>query len=173
MIFTRSQSLLASSSAPCKVSAWSRKTLPASLYVWRVANTSTHLFVGDCLIVDGHINDSGFYCDGPKCDPETKRTNQENWALMSGDRYHCLECDNVDYCSVCVRGELACKDAGHSLLRIRPTYAKFTPLTEEISIKQRQERAARKACWRCGSEEHTTTDCEAKPVMAKDVDVED
>ncbi len=79
---------------------------------------------GDSLIVDGHINDSGFYCDGPKCDPEKKRLNQESWAIQNGDRYHCLKCDNTDYCSVCVRGELECKEAGHPLLRIRPTFAR-------------------------------------------------
>jgi hypothetical protein len=44
---------------------------------------------GDSLIVDGHVNDSGFYCDGPKCSPERPRLTHETWALMNGDRYHC------------------------------------------------------------------------------------
>lgn len=130
------------------------------------------IITGESLIVDGHINDSGFYCDGPKCDPENKRETHESWALMSGDRYHCLDCDNLDYCSVCIRGQLSCKDAGHSLLRIRPTFAKRVPLTQEISIKQRQERVAKKACWRCASTEHATTACEEKAVLAADVPVE-
>ena len=79
---------------------------------------------GDSLVVDGQINDSGFYCDGPKCDPDRKGVAHETWALMNGDRYHCMDCDNIDYCSICVRGDLSCKTAGHSLLRIRPTFAK-------------------------------------------------
>ena len=128
---------------------------------------------GDCLVVDGHINDSGFYCDGPKCDPENKKLTHEIWALMSGDRYHCLECDNLDFCTVCIRGPLACKEAGHKLLRIRPTFAKSVPLTEDINIRQRQERVARQACWRCGSAEHNTTECEERAVMAEDVAMED
>jgi hypothetical protein len=128
---------------------------------------------GPSLIVDGHINDSGFYCDGPKCDPEQKRLKQETWALMSGDRYHCLTCENIDYCSVCVRGELECKNAGHPLLRIRPTFAKQVPLTEQVNIKLRQERESRGACWRCGCEEHNTGECAESVVLGEDVPVED
>ena len=79
----------------------------------------------------------------------------------------------MDYCSVCVRGELSCKDAGHSLLRIRPTFAKYVPLTEEINIKTRQARVAKDACWRCGSAEHATADCLEKAVVAEDVTMED
>jgi hypothetical protein len=41
---------------------------------------------GDSLVIDGHINDSGFYCDGPKCDPGNKKLTHDIWALMSGDR---------------------------------------------------------------------------------------
>ena len=93
---------------------------------------------------------------------------------MNGDRYHCLECNNVDSCSVCIRGPLPCKEARHALLRIRQTFTKHVPLTEQITIKQRQERVARGVCWRCASEEHETEKCTAKePALAEDVEVED
>jgi hypothetical protein len=46
-------------------------------------------------------------------------------------------------------------------------------LTEEINIKQRQERVAKQACWRCGSAEHNTTECEEKAAIAEDVAMED
>jgi hypothetical protein len=84
-----------------------------------------------------------------------------------------VDCDNIDYCSICVRGELTCKTAGHSLLRIRPTFAKHAPLTQEINIKQRQARVAGGACWRCGSAEHVTLECVEKAAIADDVAIED
>ena len=129
-------------------------------------------------IIDGQQNDSGFYCDGPLCDPdgsirESFSFSSEHWALMSGDRYHCLQCENIDYCTLCMRGELTCKTLGHSMLRIRPTFSKKVPLTERIGIKVRQERTAEGACWRCGEKEHETKFCEAsKPVLGDDVAVE-
>ena len=128
---------------------------------------------GNSLVIDGQINDSGFYCDGPKCDPGNKKLTHELWALMSGDRYHCLECGNLDFCTICIRGPLPCKKAAHRLLRIRPTFARKVYLTEEINIKQRQDRVAKQVCWRCGSAEHTTMECEEKAVVAEDVAVED
>ncbi|KAK3725512.1 hypothetical protein LTR37_000482 [Vermiconidia calcicola] len=130
---------------------------------------------GSSTIIDCRVNDSGFYCDGPKCDPGQEQTNlHQQWALLSCDRYHCLDCKNTDFCSVCIRGPLPCKNEGHSMLRIRPTFARKMPLTEQITIKQKQDRVARGACWRCGSEEHATINCTTKePVLAADVDAED
>ena len=125
-------------------------------------------------MIDGHINDSGFYCDGPKCDPENKELTHQLWNIMSGDRYHCLECHNMDYCSICIRGPLKCKEDGHALLRIRPTYAKQVPLTEGITIRQKRERLEKGVCWRCESVEHETHACEAKEAaLAEDVAIED
>ena len=126
---------------------------------------------GTSTVIDGYFNDSGFYCDGPKCDPESRKLTHRPWALMSGDRYHCLECDNLDFCTICMRGELECKKAGHPLLRIRPTHAKRVPLTEEVNIKQKQERIKRGVCWRCGIDGHWTDECEAKEA-AKALDLE-
>ena len=60
------------------------------------------------------------------------------------------------------------------MLRIRPTFAKKVQVTEDVTIKQRQERVSRGACWRCGSEEHGTDDCVAKDAVgAEDVEMED
>lgn len=121
-------------------------------------------------VIDGHINDSGFYCDGPDCDRGQDQKTHTKAALMFGDRYNCLDCWNIDYCGICVRGELKCKDAGHSMLRIRPTFAKRNAL-REVSIPTRQARAREGLCWRCGSREHGTEECEVA-VQADVVDVE-
>jgi hypothetical protein len=92
---------------------------------------------------------------------------------MSGDRYHCLNCNNVDFCSICVRGQLDCKDAGHKMLRIRPTYARTMVATESVPIPERQRRLQASLCMRCASKDHTTSDCEATdPVLLPDVEVE-
>lgn len=128
-------------------------------------------------IIDGHMNDHGFYCDGPDCEGQghgrASVARQEYWAILSGDRYHCLQCENTDYCSLCIRGPLKCKDDGHSMLRIRPTYARKVPSTEHVTIRLKQERSQKGLCWRCGGE-HGTLDCDAKePVLADDVEVED
>lgn len=128
-------------------------------------------------IIDGHMNDHGFYCDGPDClghgHGRDSVARLESWALLSGDRYHCLDCDNIDYCSLCIRGPLTCKDDGHRMLRIRPTYARKIALTEQVSISVKQERSQKGLCWRCGGE-HGTLDCETeKPVLGSDVEVED
>lgn len=124
-------------------------------------------------VIDGHINDSGFYCDGPACDPgEDQLTHTKN-ALMSGDRYHCLDCWNKDYCTLCVRGLLQCKDDGHSMLRIRPTFAKRNPL-RDVSLHARQERIREGVCWRCASSEHNADSCEeAVKSSVDDVEVEE
>ena len=96
------------------------------------------------------------------------------WALMGGDRYHCLDCENVDYCTVCVRGELSCKASGHTMLRIRPSYSRKTWLTESIPLKQRQQRLDDKVCLRCASDEHKTPECDAKePVVEPDIEAEE
>lgn len=129
---------------------------------------------GVSTVIDGYQQDSGFYCDGPLCDPENQKTTYQRWALMAGDRYHCLECRNLDFCSICIRGPLGCKDDGHPMLRIRPTRAKKVALTEDINIKLRQGRLERGVCWRCESDEHSTDQCEAKqPVLGNDVACED
>lgn len=129
---------------------------------------------GGMTIIDAQMNDSGFYCDGPKCDTRLHDLGLPHWALMSGDRYHCLECPNVDFCSICVRGELTCKDEGHAMLRIRPTFARTTFMTERVPIKERQRRLESGLCLRCASGEHGTESCEAKdPVLVADVAVEE
>lgn len=113
----------------------------------------------DVNVIDGHINDSGFYCDGPACDPGQNQVTHINAALMSGDRYHCLDCRNVDYCTLCMRGPLTCKDQAHSMLRIRPTFAKRNEL-RDVSLPARQERARSEVCWRCGTAGHGIQACE-------------
>lgn len=128
-------------------------------------------------IIDGHMNDHGFYCDGPDCEGQghgrESIDRSEHWAILSCDRYHCLDCDNIDYCTLCIRGPLKCKDDGHRMLRIRPTYARKIPLTEEVAITAKQERSQKGLCWRCGGE-HGTLNCQAKePVVGPDVEVED
>lgn len=129
-------------------------------------------------IIDGQLNDHGFYCDGPDCclkgEARASFERSEHWVLMSGDRYHCLQCYNIDYCSVCIRGPLKCKDEGHIFLRIRPTFARKVPLTEDVTIKAKRERAHKGLCWRCGDDGHGTKDCDAKKaVLGADVEVEE
>ncbi|KAK5166688.1 uncharacterized protein LTR77_008232 [Saxophila tyrrhenica] len=41
---------------------------------------------GEMTIIDAQINDSGFYCDGPKCDTREFELGLPDYALMSGDR---------------------------------------------------------------------------------------
>lgn len=130
--------------------------------------------LGNMTVIDAQINDSGFFCDGPKCDTRLKNLNLPDWALMSGDRYHCLVCHNVDFCSICVRGELACKEAGHLMLRIRPSSARKTLLTEQVPIPERQRRLDGGLCMRCSSSEHQAGECEAnEAVFERDAPVED
>lgn len=130
--------------------------------------------LGNMTVIDAQNNDSGFYCDGTKCDTRLKKLSLPDWALMSGDRYHCLVCHNVDFCSICVRGELPCKEAGHLMLRIRPSFARKTFLTEAIPIPERQKRLDAGLCMRCSSSEHQAGQCEAKEaVFEKDVLVEE
>lgn len=124
----------------------------------------------DVTVIDGHINDSGFYCDGPSCDPGQHGSTHTKHALMSGDRYHCLECRNKDFCTLCVRGQLSCKVERHSMLRIRPTFAKRNVLGE-VGIAERQRREREGVCWRCGGQGHEAEACEEK-VMAEIGDIE-
>lgn len=127
----------------------------------------------DVTLIDGQINDSGFFCDGPSCDIGQDQKTHTEVNLMSGDRYHCLECSNIDYCSLCVRGPLECKDDGHTMLRIRTTFAKRNRL-RDVSIPTRQQRAKDGACWRCASAEHATEQCEeATKAGEDDVEIEE
>lgn len=124
-------------------------------------------------VIDGHINDGGFYCDGPRCDPGQNQQTHTTNTLMSGDRYHCLDCSNVDFCTLCIREKLKCKEEGHFMLRIRPQCAKRNAL-RDVSIPVRQERAKEGLCWRCGSAEHGSEKCEeAMKGSVGDVEVED
>lgn len=127
----------------------------------------------DSTVIDGHVNDSGFYCDGPKCDPDQEKSIHKWNMIMSGDRYHCLQCINKDYCSLCIRGPLECKERKHSMLRIRPAFAKKIELSG-VSIKQKQVRIERGLCRSCGSAEHDMAECEAVMVLPEEhVEVED
>ncbi|KAK3057533.1 hypothetical protein LTR09_001717 [Extremus antarcticus] len=126
---------------------------------------------GAMTIIDAQVNDSGFWCDGPRCDPRLQDLGLPDWALMSGDRYHCLDCSNTDFCSVCVRGELECKTEKHSMLRIRSTFSRKTATSDAISIPERQRRLEDKLCMRCASPEHLAPDCQAKDAVL-DADVE-
>lgn len=72
-----------------------------------------------------------------------------------------------------MREPLKCKDEGHSMLRIRPTFAKRNSL-RDVSIPTRQERAKGGLCWRCGSDQHEAAKCkETVRASADDVEVEE
>lgn len=130
--------------------------------------------VGDIKIIDAQSNDSGFFCDGPACDTRLKGLDLPDWALMSGDRYHCLVCPNTDFCTVCVRGPLSCKMNGHTMLRMRSSFARKTVLTEKVPITERQRRLENKLCMRCAGDNHAAGNCVAEDAtLPADILVED
>jgi len=85
-------------------------------------------------LIDGHVVEDGFYCDGPACDIGQDQATHVKQYLMAGDRYNCLTCSNRDYCTVCIRRPLECKDEGHSMMRIRASFAGKGPLSETRTL---------------------------------------
>lgn len=126
--------------------------------------------INGATIMDAHVLLPSFWCDGPEC----VGVGRSQSAMHTGDRYHCLTCVNVDYCTMCFRGPLRCSEDEHTLVRLRPIRKDAPPWMVQVPLAERIEREKRRMCWKCGMGYHSAQDClESEVILPPPVDAED
>ena len=74
------------------------------------------------------IEHSGIGCDGPKC--------KDSKAFIQGIRYKCAVCENVDFCSMCIREWTNTHNGCHKMIRCKvPTTCRVIRKFDEATRK--------------------------------------
>ena len=82
------------------------------------------------VLVNGldQIEHLGIFCDGPRC--------SKNDVCIKGTRYKCALCNNVDFCSVCIRDFANQHNGRHKMIRCKvPTICKVIKEFDDESRK--------------------------------------